>query len=277
MINSSGNTCEGSCTEHSNARRASRARLACQLDFGEQTHIEGFESAFQLVGMRGEVSNGEMLAVASLESNLYQLDTKVMHGAETSSLAHSEANSHPLELWYKRLGHLNANSMKSLQTMVSGMDVQAVPNDVHSLACEGCVEGKQARRPFPTEGGTRAKKILELVHSDVCGPMKTPSIGGARYFLTFIDDFSRNIWVYVLKSKSEVLARFKEWKTLVERQSEHVVKVLRTDNGGEYISKAFDDFLIKNGIARQNSSPYTPQQNGWPNGPTAPSWRWRGP
>ena len=222
----------------------------------------GLKVHFNSLGCVVRASNGEMLAVASLESNLYQLDTKVMHEAETSSLAHSEANSHPLELWHKRLGHLNANSVKSLQTMVSGMDVQAVPNDVHSFACEGCVQGKQARRPFPTEGGTRATKILELVHSDVCGPMKTPSIGGARYFLTFIDDFSRKIWVYVLKSKSEVLARFKEWKTLVERQSEHVVKVLRTDNGGEYISKAFDDFLSKHGIARQNSSPYTPQQNG---------------
>jgi len=92
--------------------------------------------------------------------------------------------------------------------------------------------------------------------------MKTPSIGGARYFLTFIDDFSCKIWVYVLKSKKEVLARFKGWKTLVERQSEHVVKVLRTDNGGEYVSKVFDDFLSKHDIARQNSSPYTPQQNG---------------
>jgi hypothetical protein len=140
--------------------------------------------------------------------------------------------------------------------------VQTVPKDVHSFTCEGCVQGKQARRPFPTDGGTRATKILELVHSNVCGPMKTPSIEGARYFLTFIDDFSRKIWVYVLKSKSEVLTRFKEWKTLVERQSEHVVKVLRTDNQGEYVSKTFDDFLSKHGIARQNSSPYTPQQNG---------------
>ena len=108
----------------------------------------------------------------------------------------------------------------------------------------------------------RATKILELVHSDVCGPMKTPSIGGARYFLTFIDDFSRKIWVYVLKSKKEVLARFEEWKTLVERQSGHAVKALRSDNGGEYISKAFDDYLSKHGVARQTSSPYTPQQNG---------------
>jgi len=91
--------------------------------------------------------------------------------------------------------------------------------------------------------------------------MKTPFIGGARYFLIFIDDFSRKIWVYVLKSKKEVLVRFNKWKTLVERQSEHVVKVLRTDKDGKYISKAFDDFLSKHDIAQDTSSPYTPQQN----------------
>jgi transposase InsO family protein len=91
--------------------------------------------------------------------------------------------------------------------------------------------------------------------------MKTPFIGGARYFFIFIDDFSRKIWVYVLKSKKEVLARFNKWKTLVEMQSEHVVKVLRTDKDGKYISKAFDDFLSKHDIAQDTSSPYTPQQN----------------
>ena len=222
----------------------------------------GLKVHFNSLGCVLKASNGEMLGVASLESNLYQLDTNVMNGAETSSLAHSEATSHPLELWHKTLGHLNANSVKTLQTMVSGMDVQVVPNDVHSFVCKRCVQGKQARRPFFTEGGTCAIKILELVHSDVCGPMKTPSIGGTRYFITFIDDFPRNIWVYVLKSKNKVLARFKEWKTLVKRQSEHVVKFLKTDNGTEYVSKAFDNFLTKHGIARQNSSPYTLQQNG---------------
>ena len=65
--------------------------------------------------------------------------------AKTSSLAHSHETSHFMELWHKRLGHLNANSMKTLQSMVSGVDVQAVHNDMHSLACEGFVQGKQIR------------------------------------------------------------------------------------------------------------------------------------
>jgi len=89
--------------------------------------------------------------------------------------------------------------------------------------------------------------------------MKTTSMGGARYFLTFIDDFSRKVWAYMLKAKSECFEKFKEFKALVERQSEHNIKVLRSDNGGEYMSKQFGDFLKEHGIARQTSAPYTSQ------------------
>lgn len=70
------------------------------------------------------------------------------------------------------------------------------------------------------------------------------------------------MWVYLLKLKHEILEKFKEWKTLVDKQWQHKIKVLRSDNGGEDISKAFDVFLHKHGIARQISAPYTPQQNG---------------
>ena len=87
------------------------------------------------------------------------------------------------------------------------MDVGAVQSGMHLFAYEEYVEDKQARRLFLTDRDTCATKILKLVHSDVCGPMKTMFIGGARYFFTFIDNFSRKIWVYVLQAKSEVLAR----------------------------------------------------------------------
>jgi hypothetical protein len=108
----------------------------------------------------------------------------------------------------------------------------------------------------------RATKPLEIVHSDVCGPMRTTSLGGARYFVTYIDDFSRKVWVYLLKSKGECLEKFKEFKALVETQSEHKIKVFRSDNGGEYISKGFQGFLKAHGIEKQTFTPYRPQQNG---------------
>jgi transposase InsO family protein len=146
--------------------------------------------------------------------------------------------------------------------MVSGMNLGNMPCPTSSFVCERCIEGKQHCKPFPRDGGMRATKPLEIVHSDVCGPMRTTSLGGARYFVTYIDDFSKKVWVYLLNSKGECLEKFKEFKALVETQSEHKIKVFRLDNGGEYISKGFEGFLKAHGIEKQTSTPYRPQQNG---------------
>jgi transposase InsO family protein len=99
------------------------------------------------------------------------------------------------------------------------------------------------------------------VHSDVFGPFIVPSLGGSLYYVSFIDDFSRKTWIYFLRKKLEVFKRFKDFKSLVENQSEKRIKVLRTDNGGEFFGKEFDCFCKKCGIACQNTTPYTPQQN----------------
>ena len=113
-----------------------------------------------------------------------------------------------------------------------------------------------------SSGGKRVKQILELVHSGVFGPMKVPPLGKSVHYVSFIDEFSRNTWIYFLKKKSEVFDRFKEFKALVENQTEKKIKVLRTDNGGEFCSKEFEEFCKKCGIARQKTTTYTPQQNG---------------
>ena len=127
--------------------------------------------------------------------------------------------------------------------------------------CETCIGGKHHRGPFASST-TQTTQILELVHSDVCGKMQEKSLGGGEYFLTFTDDKSRYTWVYVLKSKDQVFERFLEWKALVERQSKHKLKALRTDNGGEYTSNAFEKYLRDEGIRHERTVPKTPQQNG---------------
>lgn len=99
-----------------------------------------------------------------------------------------------------------------------------------------CCEGKQTRSSFPREG-SRASKVLELVHADVCGPMETKSIGGSRYFLVLQDDFTRMTFTYFLKTKEEAFDCFKEFKNFVENQKGVKIKTLRTDNGGEFCSK----------------------------------------
>ena len=97
---------------------------------------------------------------------------------------------------------------------------------------------------------------------DVCGPIPSSSISGYVYYVSFIDDYSRKTWIYVLKSKDEVLRKFKEFKALIENISERNIKILRSDNGGEYTSKEFMNFCRDVGIKRELTTPYNPQQNG---------------
>jgi hypothetical protein len=92
---------------------------------------------------------------------------------------------------------------------------------------------------FPS-GATRENGILELVHSDVFGPVTVPSLGGSLYYISFIDDVSRKTWIYFMRKKSKVFKRFKEFKALVKNQIEKRIKVLRTDHGGELCGKEFD-------------------------------------
>jgi hypothetical protein len=112
-----------------------------------------------------------------------------------------------------------------------------------------CLYGKQNRVRFPS-GATRAEGILQLVHSDVFGPVSVPSLGKSMYYVSFIDDFSRKTWIYFLRKKSKVFDKFKEFKALVENQTEKQIKVLRTDNGGEFCENEFEEFCKKCGITR---------------------------
>ena len=111
-------------------------------------------------------------------------------------------------------------------------------------------------------GRTRAKEPLKLIHTDVCGPMSTNSIGGARYFVTFIDDNSRKTFVYFLKTKDQVFTKFKEFRSMIQNQTGKRIKNIRSDNGGEYLSNNFKKFLKDHGIQHQVTVPYTPEQNG---------------
>ena len=127
--------------------------------------------------------------------------------------------------------------------------------------CEGCIFGKQHRLPFPT-GWTRAKKIGQLVHSDVCGPISVPAVGGSVYFVTFKDDFSGYCVIHFIKQKSEVMAFFQQYVQRIKVEFGNPVVTLRSDNGGEYIGKIFERWLLENGIRHETTVAYTPEQNG---------------
>lgn len=165
------------------------------------------------------------------------------------------------ELWHRRLGHLSVTQMNKLRTMPK---VKAAFGKANTdVPCIPCSQGKQCTKKFPRQKKRkRANDLLELIHSDVAGPIEVESWGGARYFLLFIDDYSRKIFGYVLKSKTEVFQCFVEFKAFVENQTGKRIKKFRSDNGTEYTNKEFQLFLKKFGIQHQTSIAYTPQQNG---------------
>ena len=118
-----------------------------------------------------------------------------------------------------------------------------------------------SRKPFPKSVDSKANDALDLVYSDVCGPM-TETLGGARYFVSFTDDYSRCSRVFFMREKSDVLKKFKEFEAEVTNDKGKRIKALRTDNGGEYVSKEFTEYLKMKGIRHQRTTPYSPQQNG---------------
>lgn len=164
------------------------------------------------------------------------------------------------KLWHHRYGHLSYKGLRTLQSkeMVVGLPLIVETN----VICDACMKGKQHRIPIPKRSHWRATERLQLVHADLCGPITPASSSHKRYLLCFIDDFSRKTWIYFLLEKSETFYHFKRFKTLVETETGMSIKCLRTDRGGEFNSAEFNDFCKQQGVKRQLTTAYTPQQNG---------------
>jgi Integrase core domain len=128
--------------------------------------------------------------------------------------------------------------------------------------CETCLIGKQTRTSSQQQPTRATTEHLELVHSDVCGPITPTSQGGARYFVTFIDDYTRHLWLYPIKEKSQAFPCFKDFRRAVELASGCKVKRLRSDGGGEYANNVFRAYLRSTGIRWEPTVPYAPEQNG---------------
>ena len=161
-------------------------------------------------------------------------------------------------LLHARLGHVNVADMKRLLTMADGI---AFTGQV-SETCVPCIMAKQTCSSVPQVRTTHTTEVLDLVHSDIAGPFPVPGLHGERYFVLFIDDYSRMVWVRLLRTRDEVLPAFIEWKTFVETQTGKKIKAFRSDGAMEYQSSAFSSVLSESGIQRQTSASYTQAQNG---------------
>jgi hypothetical protein len=214
---------------------------------------KGFKVAFIdgefLMWAKGKTMK-ETIVIGKEEGGLYKLK-----GHSEVAMAHSIENL--CELFHRRLAHINYKTLPYISKAVTGLPELKVD---HEGVCNGCAQGKNIKNLF-SKRDSKAEGVLELIHSDVCGPMPSTSISGYVYYVSFINDYSHKTWVYLLKSKDEVYNKFKEFKALIENLSERKIKILRSDNGGEYTSKEFVKFFKDVGIKRKLTTPYNPQQN----------------
>jgi hypothetical protein len=155
-------------------------------------------------------------------------------------------------------------AIRQLSKLSEGMPIKDSHNTNAASICRAYIEGKQ-HRTFNRTLSNRATERLELIYSDLSGPISTLSLDRNRYFIVYIDDYSRMTWIRFLKTKEadEVSKVFLQYKATVETASECKIRHFRCDNGcGKYFNAIFKSILIKNGISYKPSAPHTQNQNG---------------
>ncbi|KAL0415705.1 UNVERIFIED_CONTAM: Retrovirus-related Pol polyprotein from transposon RE2 [Sesamum latifolium] len=233
-------------------------------------HVPGMKK--NLLSVAQLTSSGHIILFGPQDVKVYQnveiLGEPVMMGrrmesvyvmsAETAYVDKARRNE-TADLWHMRLSHVSYSKLNTMmkKSMLKGLPKLEVRRDT---VYAGCQYGKAHQLPYK-ESNFKVKEPLELIHSDVFGPVRQASIGGMKYMVTFIDDFSRYVWVYFLKNKSETLTKSKEFKKSAEAKIGRGVRCLRTDNEGEYTSDEFLDFIWEAKIRQQFMCPNTPQQN----------------
>ena len=188
---------------------------------------------------------------------LKMMDQTPIQALISSGFSHSNSTL----LWHYRLGHLNPKSMKTCQIHKL---LEGIPNKPFKYisVCEGCIFGKQSRQKFPSNNHKKTERPLQLIHSDLCGPMQSLSLDGNKYLISFIDDYTRFTILYFLREKSGAFNAFTTYKAYVENHHQSKISTIRTDNGGEYFSGEWIKFCNTHGIRHEHTVPYNPQQNG---------------
>lgn len=196
------------------------------------------------------------VGVGYRENRLFKLEFKVISKQSQNHVYLANRKPLPLRVWHERLSHQNVGHVENL---LKTMNVKYKKEN--QFFCESCVMGKHHRLPF-NRSQSKSVKVGDLTHSDVCGPIEVKSLGGARYFVLFKDDFSHFRTVYFIKQKSEVAELVKKYMRSMKSDMSCSVVVFRSDNGLEYINKNVKSFFESYGITHQTTVAYTPEQNG---------------
>lgn len=200
--------------------------------------------------------NNILQATGKIRGDLYELNSK-----EIVNVIRQDKHQDCIHVWHRRMGHRNFDAVKKLaqDKLADGIVINKCEQ---LMKCTSCIKGKMTKKQFPKVSTSLSKEVLDLIHSDVCGPMKTVTPSKKKYFLTFIDDYSRYTCIYLLHSKSEVSEKFREYVAYVSNKFGRKPKVLRSDNGTEYTNEEMQNILKVNGIQFQTTVPYNPEQNG---------------
>lgn len=210
-----------------------------------------------IFGKRGAViigKNGKAKLRAQRVGNLYYIQEK---GNVARNISYNNNDTYQFKLWHERLGHLNARDLMYLVKNQRATGI-FIKEELKMPTCETCIQGKLTSTPFERNVRQRCSNLLEIIHSDVCGPMSIESFRGSKYMVSFTDDYSRWTEIYFLKRKDEVFQAFKDFKNYVEKSTCQKIKYLQTDNGREYCNEKFDTFLKDEGIQRRLTVPHTP-------------------
>jgi hypothetical protein len=207
------------------------------------------------------VKGGRTIVKGHMTKGLYKLDTQAQLYPKTQVQTVRERLKTDWMTWHRRYGHIACSGLKRLcqENLVDGLEVD---QNSPIVDCEACIQAKQVRKPFPDSIDERSKDPGELTHSDLWGPARVESIGGAKYYISFIDDCSRRVSVVFLKHKSEATIKMKQHLTYLERRCENRPKKVRVDNGKEYINNELLTWCKDRGIEIQMTAPYSPEQNG---------------
>jgi transposase InsO family protein len=164
-------------------------------------------------------------------------------------------------LWHRRLAHVGMRNLAKLQKGEHILGLTNVTFEKDRL-CSACQAGKQVGAPHPPKNILTSSRPLKLLHMDLFGPIAYVSIGGNKYGLVIVDDFSRYTWVYFLQDKSEAQRVIKKFIRRAQNEFELKIKNIRSDNGSEFRNLNVEEYLDEEGIKHELSAPYTPQQNG---------------
>ncbi|KAK8951538.1 hypothetical protein KSP39_PZI004751 [Platanthera zijinensis] len=195
-----------------------------------------------------DLSSQRTISTGTESGDLYFLDN-------VSALSAFSSSYTDLLQWYLRPDH---PPPRLLHQFLPHLPPSSTP-----LNCDACHLSKHHRSSFPPKQGRGSTRPFDLVHSDVWGPAPTLTIGrSSSYFVTFIDEFSRCTWVYLLRDRSELLDVWISFYQLIKTQFDACIKTFRSDNAKEYLSHAFTTFRVQHVIIHQTSCVYTSQQNG---------------